>query len=182
MNIILFGFKKCGKTYYGLKVAQKLHMHFVDSDLLLEQHYHKIYHQNLSYREIAKKHGFPFFRNLEKHVVSLLVQQKNSIISLGGGVVLDQENVIRLEKSGVMVYLKLSKETLEHRLLSSEPPAYIDSKDPISSFNAMYEERLPIYEAIDAHIIDIEGLSEEEIVHKICLFIEEVKEKNNGEQ
>ncbi len=182
MNIILFGFKKCGKTYYGLKVAQRLHMHFVDSDLLLEQHYHKIYHQNLSYREVAKKHGFPFFRNLEKHVVSLLMQQKNTIISLGGGVVLDPENVIRLEQLGVMVYLKVSQKTLEQRLLSSEPPAYIDAQNPIKSFEAMYEERLPIYEGIKAHTIDIEGCSEEEVLQKICLFIQEVKEKNHGKQ
>lgn len=180
MNIILFGFKKCGKTYYGLKAAQKLHMHFVDSDLLLEQHYHKIYHQELSYRDIAKKHGFPFFKTLEKHVVSLLMQQKNSIISLGGGVVLDPENVMRLEQLGAMVYLKVSKRTLEHRLLSSEPPAYIDSKNPVSSFEAMYEERLPIYEGVKAHTIDIEGLTEEEILQKICLFIQEIKEKNHG--
>lgn len=181
MNIILFGFKKCGKTYYGLKAAQKLHMHFVDSDLLIEQHYHKIYHEELSYRDIAKKHGFPFFRNLEKHVVSLLIQQKNSIISLGGGVVLDPENITRLEQSGIMVYLKVSKKTLEHRLLSSEPPAYIDSAHPVESFDAMYKERLPIYEGIKAHVIDTEGLTEKEILEKICLFIQEIKE-THGKQ
>lgn len=179
MNIILFGFKKCGKTYYGLKAAQKLHMHFIDSDLLLEQHYHKVYKKNLPYREIAKNHGFPFFKNLEKHVVSSLMQQKNSIISLGGGVVLDPENVSRLEQLGPMIYIKASKETLEQKLLSSETPGYINPESPITSFDSMYEERLPIYEGIKAHVIDIEGLSEKEILEKICLYVEDAKEKNH---
>ncbi len=181
MNIILFGFKKCGKSYYGLKAAQRLHMHFVDSDLLLEQYYHKIYHHELSYRDIAKKHGFPFFRNLEKHVVSSIMQLKNSVVSLGGGVVLDKENVSRLEQSGMMVYLKASKKTLEHRILSGDPPAYIDSKHPIESFETMYNERLPVYESINAHVIDTEGLEEEEIIQKICMFIQEVSEKKHGQ-
>lgn len=182
MNIILFGFKKCGKTYYGLKAAQKLHMHFVDSDLLIEHHYQKVYHHNLSYREIVKKHGFPFFRSLEKHIVSTLVQQKNSIISLGGGVVLDPENVSRLEQSGAMIYLKASKNTLEHRILSNEPPAYIDVDHPHESFEALYNERLPIYEGIKAHTIDTDGITEEEILHKIFQYIEKIKEKDHGKQ
>ncbi|MBM3199226.1 MAG: shikimate kinase, partial [Chlamydiae bacterium] len=76
MNIILFGFKKCGKTYYGLQLAKKLHMHFVDTDLMIEELYTKIHHQTLPYRDIAKKHGFAFFRNLEKHAVAQLAQEK----------------------------------------------------------------------------------------------------------
>ena len=58
MNIFLFGFKKCGKTYFGLKVAQKLHRDFINSGHLIEQLYTAEYHQTLSYRDIAKKHGF----------------------------------------------------------------------------------------------------------------------------
>lgn len=182
MNIILFGFKKCGKTYYGLKVAQKLHMHFIDSDLLLEELYEKTYHQKISYREIAKKHGFPFFRKLEKQIVSVLMQQKNSIISLGGGVVLDPDNVARLHQTGIMIYLKASKPTLEHRTLSHDPPAYIDPEHPVESFETLYEERLPVYEGITAHTIDTEGLSEKEIVDMICHLIHEVREPGHGKQ
>ena len=58
MNIVLFGYKKCGKTYFGLKVAQKLHMNFIDSDHLIEELFFKIQHYKLSYREIAKKYGY----------------------------------------------------------------------------------------------------------------------------
>jgi len=182
MNIILFGFKKCGKTYYGLKAAQKLHMHFVDSDLLLEEHYRKIHHEEIHYREIAKKHGFPFFRALEKHVVSSLMQQKNSIISLGGGVVLDPENVERLRQIGTLVYIKTPKKILEQRILSSDPPAYMDSLHPLESFEKMYMERLPVYEEVKALEIDTEGLSENEIIDIICDLIKKMHGKHDGKQ
>ena len=81
MNIILFGFKKCGKTHYGLRAAQKLHMNFVDSDFLVEKIYAKHHIDALSYREIVKKHGFAFFRKLEDQAVSLLLNEKNTLIA-----------------------------------------------------------------------------------------------------
>jgi shikimate kinase len=171
VNIILFGFKKCGKTYYGLRAAQKLGMNFIDSDLLLEKVYEQVHHQAISYRDIAKKHGFPFFRNLEKHVVSLLTQEKNCIISLGGGVVLDQDNISRLQQVGHLVYIKTSKDTLRQRILSGDLPSYFDPKHPLESFEALYKERLPIYEAIPAFILDTEKKTEEQILDDLFRFI-----------
>ena len=177
MNIILFGFKKCGKSYYGLKAAQKLHMHFVDSDLLIEKVYTQIYHKTLSYRDIVRKHGFPFFRMLEKLVLPLLMSEKNSLISLGGGMVLDPENVERLQELGPLIFLKVPKEVLQKRILSSDPPAYIDSNHPIESFDAFYQERLPIYESIPSHVIEMNEDSEEESLEKLIDLISEIKKK-----
>lgn len=177
MNIILFGFKKCGKSYYGLKAAQKLHMHFIDSDLLIEKVYTQIYHQTLSYRDIVRKHGFPFFRMLEKLVLPLLMQEKNSLISLGGGMVLDQENVERLRELGPLIFLNVPKEVLQKRILSSDPPAYIDPHHPVESFEAIYKERLPIYEAIPAHVLEMNEDLEEDNLDKLIELIAEIKKK-----
>lgn len=181
MNIILFGFKKCGKTYFGLKVAQKLHKHFIDSDLVLEKLYTKTHQEELSYREIVKKHGFAFFRNLEKHVVSLLMHEKNSVISLGGGVVLDPENVERLRQIGTLIYLKTPKQVLKHRILSGEHPAYIDPENPSESFDKLYEDRIVIYEGIPSLELSTEHLSEEEIIDKICEILSKAEENSSGE-
>jgi shikimate kinase len=180
MNIMLFGFKKCGKTYYGLKVADRLGMNFADSDLLVEKLYTKIQHESLPYRQIAQKHGFPYFRDLEKHVIPLLAEEKNCIISLGGGIVLDPENLERLQKVGIMIFLKTPKSVLEKRLLSHELPNFLDPKDPRASFEKFYEERLPIYEGIAAHVIDTENKTEEEVLEDLCCFIKLVKDQDLG--
>lgn len=171
MNIILFGFKKCGKTYYGLRAAQKLGMNFVDSDLLLEKLYEQIHHKTLSYREISKKHGFSFFRNLENHVVSLLCQEKNSVISLGGGVVLNEENIARLQQIGHLVYIKSPKELLRQKILSGDLPSYFDPNHPSEAFESFYKERLPIYESIPAHVLDTTNKTEEQILEELFEFI-----------
>lgn len=180
MNIILFGFKKCGKTYYGLKLAQKLHMKFIDTDLLIEELYEKIHHKALPYREIAKKHGFPFFRSLEKHAVDALAQEKNTIISLGGGVLLDPENVERLQKVGTLIYLKTPKEVLKQRILSQDPPAFFDPENLSESFEKMYNDRLPIYEKISSQVVETRGLGEEEMIHLLTSLIIELKIKEYG--
>lgn len=168
MNIILFGFKKCGKTYFGMQLAQKLHREFIDSDHLIEELYATQYHETLSYRDIAKKHGFSFFCELEKHVVSKLVQKRNRVISLGGGVMLNPENVARLEQVGSLVYLKPSKMTLKTRILSGEIPPYLDPLHPGESFEKLYAERMPVYESIKAHQVTTEGKTEEAILQELC--------------
>jgi shikimate kinase len=167
MNIILFGFKKCGKVYFGMKMARELDREFIESDHLLQELYSEEYHDSLSYREIEKKHGFPFFCKYEEKVVSRLVQKKNCIISLGGGVVLNEKNVKRLKQAGTLIYLKGSKETLKKRILSGDIPHYLDSKHPGDSFEDFYAKRMPIYEKVDAIQIDIENKTEEMITSEI---------------
>jgi shikimate kinase len=174
MNVILFGFKKCGKTYYGMKVAQKLHMDFIESDLLLEKIYEAKHHKFLSYRDIGKKHGFAFFQTLEEEVVSLLLQKKNTVISLGGGVVLNEENVKRLEKIGPLVYLEVPKKELKERILSSDLPPYLDPKHPSESFDAFYEEKAALYKRISSHTLSVTD-KEEETLERLSSFIEHLK-------
>lgn len=167
-HVLLFGFKKCGKTYLGMKAAQKLHREFIESDHLVEELYTAEYHQELPYREIAKKHGFSFFQELEKRVISLLAQKKECVVSLGGGIVLDPENITRLKEIGTLIYLKAPKLLLKTRILSGEIPSYYNAENPELSFEELYKEREPTYEHMASHIISIEEKSENEIVQEIC--------------
>ena len=171
MNIILFGFRKCGKTYFGMKLAQKLHKEFIESDHLLEEMYTAHYHQTLSYREIAKKHGFEFFRALEKHVVSLLLQKNNYVLSLGGGVILDPENVSRLRQVGILIYLKAPEALLKSKILSGDIPHYFDQEHPGESFDCFYKDREPVYAAAATHQINTENKTEAEILQEICQLV-----------
>lgn len=178
MNLILFGYKKCGKTYYGLKVAHKMHMHYFDADQMIEELFTTRTHQILSCKQIVEKHGIHLLRELEKQVIYSFSQLKNSVIALNGGAVLDETNVEHLLKVGTLVYLKTPKEVLKKRILSGELPTYIDPKDPVASFEDMHTHRQPFYEKIDAVIIDTEDKSEEEIEKQLCDLIERTKAAN----
>ena len=166
MNLILFGFKGCGKTYYGKRVAAKLHLPFIDTDDLIEQLYFKRYHSPLSCRQIALEKGGVFFRKLEKEVIHSLSIEK-AIIALGGGAVLDEDNVSYLKKLGKLVYLKIDKETLKKRMLSNELPSFLDPNDPEESFENMYHDRKKKYEDIGAAVIDLREKTEQAIIEAL---------------
>ena len=171
MNLLLFGFKRCGKTYLGLKVAQKMHMHFLDTDQMIEDLFTARHHKTLTCREIVHNHGVHFFRELEKQVIYSLENTTNTVIALGGGSVLDQANVEHLKAVGTLIYLKTDKNILKERILSGQLPFYINPKDAQGSFEAMYQERQPIYEKIPSLVINTSHEREEDIIDKLCAFI-----------
>ena len=177
MNIILFGFKKCGKINLGMKLAQKLDREFIDSNNLLEELYAAQYHQELSYREIEQKHGFPFFCDFEKNVVLHLLQKKNCVVSLGGGIALNPENISRLQQAGLLIHFKLPQILLKRKILSGDIPHYLDPKNPGDSFDAFYKKRMPIYEQITAHQIDVENKTEDMIIEEISKLIKNSKKR-----
>ena len=43
MNIILFGFKSCGKTHFGKKLSFQLSRPFIDTDQMIEEEYALLY-------------------------------------------------------------------------------------------------------------------------------------------
>ncbi|MCH9613721.1 MAG: Shikimate kinase [Chlamydiia bacterium] len=162
MNIVLFGFKRCGKTYYGKKLAAKLNVAFIDTDDLLEKLH------GMDVRTLYKSSGPTSFRKLEWEVIQGLQSVSHSVISLGGGAILTPDNYELLKTFGHLVYLETPKDVLFKRMLSSDDyPAFIDASDPEGSFNKMYEERLPRYEKIDANKVETAGLSDQQVLKKL---------------
>jgi shikimate kinase len=141
MNRILFGFKGSGKTTFGKKLAEQLKKPFIDLDELIEKRYH------LGIRELYKKVGEIEFRRIERETLLEIKSVTGSVIALGGGTVLDGENVKLLQTMGEMIYLKASFETIQKRI--QDQPAFV-----LQTLKQIYEERLPIYESIPAVCIE----------------------------
>jgi shikimate kinase len=160
MNLILFGFKGCGKTHFGRLLAQTMRRPFIDTDDLISELFAQQKGKRLSPKEIYKQMGKDGFRALEREAILRLEGVQDSIISLGGGAVLDPDNVAFLQKLGELVYLEAGPETLRKRVMSEELPAFLDAKDPLGSFVEMVHERKPIYESIPARRINTENLDE----------------------
>ncbi len=160
MNLILFGFKGCGKTHFGKKLAQEMHRPFIDTDSLIEEFYAEQKGERISAREIYRKMGKEGFRALESEAILSLEKVKDSIIALGGGAVLDPSNVEFLKKLGALVYLEASPEILKERVMREEMPAFLDEKDPSRAFIEMIHERKPLYESIPARRVNTENLDE----------------------
>jgi len=176
MNLILFGFKGCGKTHYGKKLAEKMQRSFVDTDNILQEIYAQETGQNVSVREIHRILGEEGFRALEKKAVERLKSLSNAIIALGGGAILDPQNCETLQKIGQLVYLQASMQTLRQRLMrrwmQAEPLSFLKDE---SEFEALYQMRLPLYESLPAHRIDVDLYDEAAVIAALrnILILEE---------
>jgi shikimate kinase len=133
MSLILYGFKGCGKTTMGRKLAQELGLPFVDTDELMGG----------SISELYERLGEKEFRLLEKKTILGLKKEPPKVIAIGGGAILDPENQAHLKSLGKLVYLEVPFEVIEKRLKTL--PAF--AKGAKSLFE-IYHERLPIYRRI----------------------------------
>ena len=158
-NIILVGFMGTGKTVTGRVLANRTGMELVDMDSLIEKRSGK------TITEIFATEGEPAFRDMERQLVKELSKRTGIIVSTGGGIVLNPDNIADFEKSGLVVCLTASSETIFKRVEknSSRPLLSGDKKTQIA---ALLEKRKPLYAAIALNI-DTDGLTDEQTADRI---------------
>jgi shikimate kinase len=148
-NIVLVGFMGSGKTTVGQLIAEQTGMPLLDMDALIVERAGK------SINEIFADDGEPYFRTLENELAKELSETEGNIISTGGGIVLNPENIEYLERTGLVVCLLADSETVLDRVKhdSARPLLAGDKQQAILELLAA---RKPLYEAI-AHKIDTSG-------------------------
>ena len=172
MNIVLFGFKKSGKSHYGSQLATRLGRAFMDTDRLLELLFASEKGRELSCREIFLEYGPEAFRAMEYDVIMSLQDVQNSVIAVGGGAVLDSSISETLQKMGQLVYLDVEKKELKKRMLTGDQPAYLDTDNPEAAFEQMYDERLRHYEELPAYRLVTAGKSDAAILDELAGLID----------
>ena len=168
-NLVLFGYKSSGKTYFGKLLAQELGKTFVDTDLLIEELYIKKFHEQLNCRQIFFKIGEEGFRSLEKETIASLENMTKAIISVGGGTILNPENCLSLKKNGKLVYLKVNKEILKQRIFQNGIPSFLDPQDAELSFEKMYEERKLIYSKVSEYQINVQKKTDRQVLDELAV-------------
>lgn len=175
MNIVLFGFKGCGKSTLGKQAAKNLGRAFIDTDHLIEDIYQISQNRRRCCRDIFHEVGAERFRALEQEAILSLQDVQHSVIAVGGGAMLSFENVEALNQSGKLFLLLQDKEVLRKRIFSeSALPSYFDPKNPHASFERLFEEISDHYLKIGSAIpIDLTELSEKKAVEKICSYLKD---------
>ncbi|MFA5688668.1 MAG: shikimate kinase [Kiritimatiellales bacterium] len=153
-NIILVGFMGTGKTATGKILAAKTGMPLVDMDSAIEKQ------QNRTISEIFATDGEAAFRQMERELVKELAARNGLIISTGGGIVLNSDNIVDFEKSGLTVCLTASAKTIFRRV-SSNTTRPLLSGDKKVQIAELLEKRRPLYDAI-RYQIDADRLNAEE--------------------
>ncbi len=161
MNVVLFGFMGTGKTTIGKRLAQRLGWTCMDMDEILEQR------EGRSIADIFATDGEAHFRMLEKDLAAELAHGTRQVISTGGGVVLDPENVRRFQASGFCVCLHADEDTILRRVAAKSHRPLLEQGDKAARIRALLHQRKPLYDQIE-HQIDTVALSEDKIVEELA--------------
>jgi shikimate kinase len=158
-NIIyLAGFMGAGKSTIGPILANTLGWNFVDLDKFIELNYQK------SITAIFQEDGEPYFREIETAALHKVSSNNNLIISLGGGTIAFNDNLIYMKNNGKIVYLKSSLESVYKRLknkrdrpiLLNDDGTAIPENEFLDKINALYQKRKIFYDQSDI-IIDTDA-------------------------
>jgi shikimate kinase len=166
-NIVLTGFMGSGKTKVGRELARILNMKLIDVDTEIEKS------QKSSINDIFKNFGESRFREIETEMIKKISANKNAIISTGGGAVLKQKNMDILKKSGIIVCLTATAETILKRTNNNTERPLLQVKNPMERIKELLNFRKPFYKKADI-MIDTEGKTPLRIAEEI---IERVKDK-----
>jgi len=167
--LILIGYRATGKTTLAKTLALRFGMEAVDSDVLIEQKAGK------SIARIFAEEGEPTFRNWEAETIESVLKEANKgtglILATGGGVVLRESTRNLLRKTGFVVWLKASPESIFQRMAQDVATASmrpgLTSLDARREITTLLKQRSPIYEET-AHLqIDTNSVPPEKIVDTI---------------
>jgi len=129
-TISLIGFMGAGKSETGRRAAELLNYDFFDSDSIIELETGK------AVSEIFKDKGEREFREFEKKVLKELINKNGKkILSLGGGVIINDNSRELLKKSSLNIWLWTSNSETEKRLARSKRPLVDNPADIERIFN-----------------------------------------------
>ncbi len=112
MNVVLIGYRGCGKTTVGRLLAERNNAGFIDTDELI------VHQAGRTIAEIFASDGEPAFRKLEETAIKLATKSKGRVISVGGGAVESKANRSILRGYGTVVWLQADAESLWSRITS----------------------------------------------------------------
>lgn len=160
-RLFLIGMMAVGKTTVGRLCAMRLGWSFLDSDVQLGAE------TGRTAQEVFDADGDSALRSLESRVLTEAVNAPAPVvIAVAGGAVLAEANRALLVRSGVVVWLRASIETLFERVERGDARPRLGD-DPKRSLRALYVARHPLYASVAGFVIDVDDLTPEEVVARI---------------
>lgn len=152
LNIVFVGLPLSGKSKYTKLLSIAIRKKGLDTDDIIEKENKK------SIPDIFEQNGEQYFRKLEEKVVLDLFKLQNLIISTGGGLIENQDNVDRLKQNGLIIFLNKDPNKIAQKKIYGRPLL-----KNASDILKLAERRIPIYQENSDYIINIEKNTEEHL-------------------
>jgi shikimate kinase len=130
---------------------------------------------NMSISEIFDLHGEAYFRNEETNLLKEVGNEKNKIVSCGGGVAMREVNVQEMRKSGKVILLTAKPETILERVKENHDRPLLENNKTVEYVSELMEKRRPAYEAAADIVIATDGKSANEICEEIIAQVKKFK-------
>ena len=160
-NVIFTGFMGAGKTTVGKELVKK-GFELIDTDAYIEAC------EKMSISDIFAQKGEDYFRQAEtKALKTLLVQDKQFVISCGGGMPLREENRKLLKKLGMVVYLRIQPETVLARLKGDTTRPLLKGDDSGERVRTLMKQREAHYLSGADFVLDVDHKTPGELAEEI---------------
>lgn len=160
-NIVLVGMMGSGKSTVGTILSKKLTNHnFIDIDELIQSK------EKRSINEIFSMEGESYFRSIESEIARELSSLSSLIVSTGGGIIKDPENIKYLKENGLVFYLSANADCICERVKDSKGRPLLNVSNIKNTVDKLLNERVNLYKTAD-YEIDTNLKSPEEIADEI---------------
>lgn len=164
--IFLIGYRGTGKSTVARELAGVLGFGWVDADHVIEQE------AGRTIAEIFTGEGEAGFRQREAMVVAELGRKQRTVVALGGGAVLRDDNCRAIEGVGPVVWLTASVDTILERVAKDSTTASRRPNLTTGGGRAEIEEllaiRTPRYRQCATLVVDTEGKTSAEVAEEIA--------------
>jgi shikimate kinase len=159
-NLSLIGFMGTGKSSVGRIVADTLGFAFLDTDAVIEAR------AGVSIREIFEKQGESAFRDAENRLVQELSHRTQTVISTGGGLPANDENLASLRSHSLVVCLWASAEKIYQRVKTQTHRPLLNQPDALDQIRQLLAVRAPFYRRADV-LVNTEFRSAREVATQV---------------
>jgi len=160
--LVLLGFMAVGKSTVGHRLAERLSVQFYDTDEEV------VKSQSMSVGEIFDKYGEAHFRTLEENVFSMLLAEKEAVISTGGGLPCQEKSIALISSHCHSVHITVGADRLMERLLADDSRPLVNGKSKsqlLAFIKSKLRERNSYYNKAD---ITVRGIgSPDDIADRI---------------
>ena len=163
INITLCGMMGSGKSSIGKILANKLNYNFIDVDKMIE------IEEKKTIKNIFEEDGEEYFRDLEEKITINILKHKETIVSLGGGAIINKKIRDSIKKNSYNIYLKVDVDILTKRLQNSKTRPLIYKKNLKKELIDLISIREKFYQKADLIIKNEKNIIEtsKNIIKKI---------------
>ena len=147
-----------GKSTISRRLNKLLQMQEVDTDAMI------VSREGMSISDIFAEKGEESFRNMETELLCELKNERNLIISCGGGMALREENAAIMKEAGTVVWLTAKPKTILKRVAHDDSRPLLRGNKNVPFIKNLLDQRYPKYRAA----ADFEVKTDDRTIQSIC--------------